>query len=162
MRRGTLRCAPVTPRNLSHVAIGVVDMDRSVAFYRDVAGLDVTFDGIEEFRGADGEVTLRRRGVYLRWSDDPHAAFVVLDQKFDPQPASVPKKVGEIGLHHLGFWVDDVEVIAARARAVGTEFFLGPADSDTSEYGEPPGSPMRMLLLRDPDGNVVQFDQRGM
>ena len=147
-------------RNLSHVAIGVRDMDRSVVFYRDVVGLDVTFDGVEEFRNADGEVTLRRRGVYLRWDDDPHAPFVVLDQPFDRERAGEPKRIGDLGFHHFGFWVDDAEVIAARARDVGAEFFLGPADSDTGEYGEPPGSPMRMLLLRDPDGNVVQFDQR--
>ena len=149
------------PRNLSHVAIGVRDMDRSVAFYRDVVGLDVTFDGVEEFRNADGEITLRRRGVYLRWDDDPHAPFVVLDQPFDRERSGEPKRIGDLGFHHLGFWVDDVDVVAARARAADVEFFLGPADSDTGEYGEPPGSPMRMLLLRDPDGNVVQFDQRG-
>jgi len=40
----------VAPRNLSHVAIGVRDMDTSVAFSRDVVGLDVTFDDTEEFR----------------------------------------------------------------------------------------------------------------
>ena len=31
----------MAPRNLSHVAIGVRDMDTSVAFYRDVVGLEV-------------------------------------------------------------------------------------------------------------------------
>jgi catechol 2,3-dioxygenase-like lactoylglutathione lyase family enzyme len=151
----------VQPRNLSHVAIGVRDMDRSIGFYRDVVGLDVTFDGVEEFRNADGEIISRRRGVYLRWDDDPYAPFVVLDQPFDRERTGAPKRIGELGLHHFGFWVDDVEPIAARARAADVDFFLGPADSDTSEYGEPPGSPMRMLLLHDPDGNVVQFDQRG-
>jgi catechol 2,3-dioxygenase-like lactoylglutathione lyase family enzyme len=150
----------VSPRNLSHVAIGAREMDRSVAFYRDVVGLEVTFDGVEEFRGADGEIMLRRRGVYLRWSHDPDAAFVVLDQPFDRERTGEVKRVGELGLHHVGFWVDDVDAVAERASHAGAPFFLGPADADSREYGEPAGAPMRMLLLHDPDGNVVQFDQR--
>ena len=48
-------------RNLSHAAIGVRDVDMSVAFSRDVAGLEVTFDDTEELRDADGAVVLRRR-----------------------------------------------------------------------------------------------------
>src|SRR5262245_13941226 len=140
MRARTLRSASVQPRNLSHVAIGVRDMDRSVAFYRDVVGLDVTFDGVEAFRTADGDIPLRRRGVYRRWDDGPHAAFVVLDQPIDRERSGEPKRIGELGFHHLGFWVDDGDEVAARARAADAEFFLGPADSDTGEYGEPPGS----------------------
>jgi len=153
----------VPTRNLSHVAIGVRDMDTSVAFYRDVVGLDVTFDDTEEFRDAAGDVMLRRRGVYLRWAserDGPDAAFLVLDQPYGRERRGAPTPMGELGVHHFGFWVDDVDAIADRARAAGAEFFLGPADADSKEYGEAPGRPMRMLLLRDPDGNVVQFDQR--
>jgi len=143
--------------------MGVRDMDTSVAFYRDVVGLDVTFDDTEEFRDAAGDVMLRRRGVYLRWAserDGPDAAFLVLDQPYGRERRGAPTPMGELGVHHFGFWVDDVDGIADRARAAGAEFFLGPADADSKEYGEAPGRPMRMLLLRDPDGNVVQFDQR--
>ena len=70
----------MTVHSVSHVAVGVRDMDRSLTFYRDLIGLDVRFDDIEEFRGAEAP-RVRRRGVYLRWSDDPHAPFIVLDQQ---------------------------------------------------------------------------------
>ena len=36
-------------RALSHVAIGVRDTDRALEFYRDVLGLAVTADRVEEF-----------------------------------------------------------------------------------------------------------------
>ena len=36
-------------RNVSHIAIGVRDMDRSLRFWTDVVGLHVTLDTIEEF-----------------------------------------------------------------------------------------------------------------
>ena len=153
----------MAPRNLSHVAIGVRDMDTSIAFYRDVVGLEVTFDDTEEFHDAAGAVMLRRRGVYLRWAserDDPDAAFLVLDQPYERERRGAPTPMGELGVHHFGFWVDDVDAVAERARTAGAEFFLGPAAADSKEYGEPAGKPMRMLLLHDPDGNVIQFDQR--
>ena len=34
----------MTVHSVSHVAVGVRDMDRSLAFYRDLIGLDVRYD----------------------------------------------------------------------------------------------------------------------
>jgi catechol 2,3-dioxygenase-like lactoylglutathione lyase family enzyme len=145
--------------NLSHVAVGVRDMDRSLRFYRDVIGLDVRFDGIEEF---GGEPPVRRRGVYLRWADDPHAPFLVLDEQLTEGRArdASPKQLYDVGVHHFGFWVDDVDGIAARAADADAAVVYGPSDVDTAMYAEPPGGTIRLLILRDPDGNVVQLDQR--
>jgi catechol 2,3-dioxygenase-like lactoylglutathione lyase family enzyme len=56
----------MTIHNVSHVAIGVRDMDRSLRFYRDIIGLEVRQDAIEEFGGVDGEPGVKRRGVYLK------------------------------------------------------------------------------------------------
>ena len=32
--------------------------------------------------------------------------------------------------------------------------------ADTATYGEPPGRLVRAMFVNDPDGNVIQFDQR--
>ena len=144
-------------RNLSHVAAGVRDMDRSLPFYRDVIGLAVHFDGIEDF---GGDPPTRRRGVYLRWSDDPHAPFVVLDQQLSTTSEGVTKDLYEVGIHHFGFWAEDLDAIAARAATAGAPVVYGPSDVDTALYAEPPGGTIRLLILRDPDGNIVQLDQR--
>jgi catechol 2,3-dioxygenase-like lactoylglutathione lyase family enzyme len=150
----------MTVRSVSHVAVGVRDMDRALGFYRDVIGLPVVFDDIEEFRSVDGQPGVKRRGVYLRWSDDPHAPFIVLDEQLTRDHDGVPKRLFETGIHHFGFWVDDVDAIADRARGAGIEFVYGPADADTVTYGEAAGGTIRFMLMRDPDGNVVQVDQR--
>jgi len=65
-------------RALSHVAVGVRDMDRSLAFYRDVVGLAVTSDRVEEFAQGAEQAPAQRRAVYLRWGDGPHSSYVVL------------------------------------------------------------------------------------
>jgi catechol 2,3-dioxygenase-like lactoylglutathione lyase family enzyme len=150
----------MTIHNVSHVAIGVRDMDRTLRFYCDVIGLEVRFDGIEEFRGTDGKPGVKRRGAYLRWSDDPHAPFLVLDERQDLEAPGGSKDLYDVGIHHFGFWVADVNAIVERARADGVEFVYGPSDSDTSTFGEPAGGTIRFVLMRDPEGNIVQLDQR--
>lgn len=147
-------------RGVSHIAIGVRDMDAALAFWRDVVGLEVRFDDTEEFAGLEAGVTTRRRGVYLRYGDDDHDSFIVLDQQLGRDPWGTPAELFQVGVHHVGLWADDVDAIAERARAAGFPPWVGPADGDSKDYGEPPGRTIRTMFVRDPDGNVVQFDQR--
>jgi len=53
-----------------------------------------------------------------------------------------------------------IDEIAERARISGAPIMSGPVTTDTLRYGEASGNPVRTLLVRDPDGNVIQFDQR--
>jgi catechol 2,3-dioxygenase-like lactoylglutathione lyase family enzyme len=145
-------------RNVSHVAIGVRDMDRSLPFWTDVVGLRVTLDAIEEFT-IGGEL-VRRRGVYLREREGPEEPFVVLDEQLARPKAGAPKPFGEIGVHHFGLWVDDLDAVAERARGAGVSIVTGPGEADTSAYGEPSGGRVRSMFVLDADGNIVQFDQR--
>lgn len=148
----------MTIYNVSHIAIGVRDMDRALPFWTEVVGLHVTLDTEEQF--TIGEHVVRRRGVYLREREGPHEPFVVLDQPLTHEPTGEPKPLFAVGVHHVGFWVSDVDAIAERARAAGLEILVGPGDADTTTYGEAPGGVVRSMFVRDPEGNVIQFDQR--
>jgi len=147
-------------RAVSHVAIGVRDMDRALGFYRDALGLRVKLDTVEEIPGFRGALARRRRAVYLGWSEGPHASFVVLDQPLSTDPEGQPLELFQTGIHHFSFWVDDIDALVARARAGGFELLFEPAVGDTLAYGEPPGGKVKSTFLRDPDGNYVQLDQR--
>jgi catechol 2,3-dioxygenase-like lactoylglutathione lyase family enzyme len=148
----------MTVINVSHLAIAVRDMERSLPFWTAVAGLKVTLDTIEEFSMPSGPV--RRRAVYLRDREGPNEPFVVLDQLLNQTPTGEPKAMFELGVHHVGFWTDDADQVAERARAAGAPIMSGPVTTDSLRYGEAAGKQVRTLLVRDPDGNVVQFDQR--
>jgi catechol 2,3-dioxygenase-like lactoylglutathione lyase family enzyme len=147
-------------RAISHVAVGVRDMECSLRFYRDAIGLRVKLDTIEELPGFGGAEARKRRAVYLGWSEGPHESFVVLDQPLDVEPVGEPARLFQTGLHHFAFWVDDIDAIVARVRAAGSEVLFEPAAGDTLAWGEPPGGVIRSTFLRDPDGNYVQLDQR--
>ncbi len=64
---------------ISHIAVGVSDMERSLDFYRDLLGMHVSLDTEEELPGFGGGEAQKRRAVYLRWREGPHETFIVLD-----------------------------------------------------------------------------------
>jgi catechol 2,3-dioxygenase-like lactoylglutathione lyase family enzyme len=147
-------------RAISHVAIGVRDMDRALRFYRDALGLRVKLDTTEEIPGFEGSEPRKRRAAYLGWSEGPHESFVVLDQPLNVPATGEPARLFQTGIHHFSFWVDDIAGIVARLRAAEMEVLFEPGVGDTIAYGEPPGGKVLSTFVRDPDGNYVQLDQR--
>jgi len=148
-------------RGTSHIAIGVSNMERALHFYRDLLGLRVTLDDPNENPGGQlskvsGQHT--RHGVYLRWEDGPDAAFIVLSEN---RPTSgEPLKLNQIGIHHFAFWVDDLEATFEKVKAAGVPIVLPPSTFDTVAYGEATGGKVMTTLFKDPDGTVIQLDQR--
>jgi catechol 2,3-dioxygenase-like lactoylglutathione lyase family enzyme len=141
---------------LGHVAVGVRDVDKSLGFYRDVLGLEVYLDRVEDL----ATVGRRRRAAYLRNQYEPYSTFIVLDQSLTEDPFGSATELWGIGVHHFAFWTSGVEDVVGRARSAGFEVVFGPHDSDSSAWAEPPGTVIRTALLKDPDGNIVQLDQR--
>ena len=148
----------------SHLAIGVTNMDLSLPFYVDVLGFSVTSDFIQEMT-ADQAVDLhkgrliRRRQVWLRQSDEPHALAIALDQMFEGNPADQRADIYDLGIHHVGLWVNDAARIVERARAGGYDVVL-PHTAPADAYGDKAGGRIASVFLRDPDGNLIQCDQR--
>ena len=150
-------------RGTSHIAIGVQNMERSLHFYRDLLGLRVTLDDPEENPGGmltkvTGAQRPSRHGVYLRWEDGPHATFIVLSQNRPTSGEAI--NLNQVGIHHFAFWVEDLEETYERVKADGVPIVLPPTAVGTVAYGEEPGGKVMTTLFKDPDGIVIQLDQR--
>jgi glyoxylase I family protein len=150
-------------RAVSHIAIGVSDMERSLHFYRDLLGLRVTLDTMERIGGSGPLFANSRKGerraVYMRFEDGPHASFIVLSQS-PGEPSGRPLKIDQVGLHHFSFWVDDLRERIEKLKSAGVRILLPPTEADTAAYGEAPGGKVLTALFEDPDGTIVQLDQR--
>jgi catechol 2,3-dioxygenase-like lactoylglutathione lyase family enzyme len=148
-------------KGLSHVAVGVSDMDRALVFYRDVIGLRVTLDTVEGGFGGGLVGANRRRAVYLRTEEGPHAFFIVLDQQLDRDPFGSPPRILQLGTHHFSFWVDNVQEMFERMETEGFRVIVRPTETDAAAYGEAVGSgKVLTAIVKDHDGNPVQIDQR--
>jgi catechol 2,3-dioxygenase-like lactoylglutathione lyase family enzyme len=146
------------PYGLSHINIGVTDMEASLRFYRDGLGLDMVIDQEENVE----RIGLRQRAVYLRWNDDLGGAFVVLDRQLGQEPFGTPPVLQQTGMNHFGFWVDDIAAILERMSDLGFDVPTPPSGDGYpgNWYGEANGSGRVLTtILSDPDGAFVQLDQ---
>ncbi len=154
-------------KSVSHIALGVTDIERALSFYRDVLGMAVDADYVQDLPpgGMDHELNkgrdIRRRQVWLRWGEaGPHAGALTIDQLFRPEPADRRGDIYDLGVHHFAFWVDDIDAVMERASAGGFRVIM-PHEAQTHYYGEKEAGTIRSVFLYDADGNVVQCDQRG-
>jgi len=123
----------VRPR-LTHIALRVRDLKRSVAFYEAFAGLVVCHERVDN-------------GVHVVWlaerAEDPAFVFVLI-----PMPHSEDERSA---VHHFGFTLEsraEVDAIAERARAAGV---LREAARDAGPIVG------YFCIVEDPDGNWVEF-----
>jgi len=136
------------PRADHHIAIRVSDIDRSIAFYRDVLGATpLTAPSI-------------RKGPVIDEVFEPGAqarmCFVGLEvgnielwQFLVPDSPIPPADQPRLGLMHFAVTVDSVDDVAARVVAAG-----GRLRFPVKNLG---GSDARMVYCEDPDGNVFEL-----
>ncbi|GIG91504.1 VOC family protein [Plantactinospora endophytica] len=141
----------------AHVGISVADLDRSVAFYRALTGLEPVVED-ETMRGA---AFARSQGL-LR-TELRYATFRLRNLGIDliqfRQPAGEPAEVAanRPGSMHLCFEVEDLPAVYDRMRAAGLDF-LGPAYTFTTEEVSPPDAAgTEVAYFNDPDGTNLEI-----
>lgn len=152
-------------QRISHVAIGVTDLERSLSFYRDLLGMEVIRDAINEPPADTGLYpaytgSTRRREVFLRFggNENLNNVFIALNQQHELE-GNQPLHMGQIGIHHFGFWTEDIDGLAKRLRDAGVTV-NSVTDTVGRGYGESPDQKMKAMFVQDPDGVIVQFDER--
>ena len=90
-----------------HIAMSVKDMEKAIAFYRDVVGMEKVFDrefaeGIARLIGVEGA---RVRVVHMKLNDSMLELF---DYAYPPGREPRPdRRQSDFGLIHIGFIVED-------------------------------------------------------
>ena len=149
-------------KGVSHIAICVADLDRSLHFYRDLLGLTVRMHTTQQMArrpGAESAEMYQRpresRTVANVWFDDPETTepFLVLTSHPGSPVDGQPIKLDQIGISHISFAVDDVRAYADELISRGVSL-AGTLNDFTDDQGV-----MRTFFVYDPDGILVQFDQ---
>ncbi len=118
-------------RGFHHSSFTVGDMDRSLAFYRDLLGLTVLAD---------------------MWPDADYPAQVIQYQTQAGEP--LPLATNRPGCAHVCFLVDDLPAVHARLRGQGVRFVSPPV---AITQGVNQGG--YAVYLRDPDGITIELLQ---
>ena len=108
-----------TKGRIRHVALSVEDPWETAEFYKDALGL-------QEVTELDGPLA---EGVFLT---DGVVNLAIL--KFKTDEASQGTGKDYVGIHHIGFWVDDVVEQGKIVRGTGAEWIMGdPTNPDGYE-----------------------------
>jgi catechol 2,3-dioxygenase-like lactoylglutathione lyase family enzyme len=142
---------------IHHTGYTVSDLDRSLAFYRDLLGMEVIAS--QEKQGGYlaaivGYPDAHVRMAHLRLPGSEHV--LELFQYLAPAGAA-PARIEpcDVGTAHLCFRVDDLLATHERLRQAGVDSFVSdPVPIDTGINAGGYG-----LYLRDPDGIVVEIFQ---
>ena len=141
---------------ISHIAVCVRDLDRSLAFYRDILGMTVTLDAVQDTRGGSRTQTYKhqrdtRRVAHLRW-DRSQEPYLVMTCHPGGQTDGNPIKLDQVGVSHFSFTVDDLPGLAEELLAKGVDI---PGGIDTFKNAQ---GALSSFYVLDPDGILVQFD----
>ena len=143
---------------MNHTGFVVSDMDRSLAFYRDLLGLveerNQVLEG-EFISSLVGYPEARLHLVYLGLGDMKHS--VELIQYLNPPgtPVELPER-HQVGAAHLGIIVDDLDSFYEELSARGVRFVGPPAARHDAVY------PLarKGCYAQDPDGNYLELLER--
>ena len=161
--RNQYRCEvnDMDAKGVSHIAICVKDMEKTLAFYRDILGMRVTHDQVQDTVQRFGERQAHlyqqsrksRRVVHLRYGDsgDTTPSLVMTTHPGDDVSGD-PIKLDHVGISHLAFTVSDPNALARDLQAKGVPL-AGSLESFQDAQGY-----IRNFYVYDPDGILLQFD----
>ena len=136
--------------NLDHAAISVADLDRSIAFYRDVLGLEVTRiiecppeRGLGRVVGMPG---CAARIAHL----ESGPVMLELFQYLKPEGKPIPPDhtQADHGLTHIGFSSTDVRADYERLKKLGVRTFGEPVEFRPGVW---------LFYFYGPDGEVCEL-----
>jgi catechol 2,3-dioxygenase-like lactoylglutathione lyase family enzyme len=141
-------------RGVHHVAISTPNLERIVAFYRDVVGAEVVYQGgwsrgspiIDRIVGLPNseakQAMLKLGNAYLEFFEYVSPPGDLKDPGYG---------ANDHGYTHFCLDVQDIDAEYERLTRGGMTFNCAPPNF--------PGSPIRATYGRDPDGNIVEIQE---
>jgi catechol 2,3-dioxygenase-like lactoylglutathione lyase family enzyme len=136
-----------------HTGVTVSNIDRSIAFYRDVLGFEVT-DKIdcrgEFFEQVTGVPTAEIIVAYVK---APGHTLELLQYTSPVDRVPSTARPCDPGALHLAFRVRNIEAVIAAVRRAGVR----PVNPLIPEVADGPAKGLKAVYTKDPDGIVIEF-----
>ena len=146
------------PQRIFHINIVVQDLDRTLAFYRDLLGFSVAFgeittDDPKLGTGLGYEGECKMRWALIRLGDDENAPVIDVEQWIEPKmTGQAYASCSNNGIGRIALGVDDIDKEYNDLKGKGVEFLSPPQTLDVQGFGD-----FKFCCFRDPDGIVLEF-----
>lgn len=144
-------------KNILHVGLTVTNMDKSIAFYRDVLGLNFKGEMLMEGKETDllfAKENCKVRIAYLNGSDDIMAPPIELLQFLDDSTIKDASSLNKTSISEVCFMVNDIDAAYKHLIDNGVECLSEPQEFDFRNYGF---SKSKAIYFKDPDGIILEL-----
>lgn len=135
-----------------HTGISTPDIERLIAFYRDVIGFELCYRMSVDTPAPSVDAMLEMEGVAVKMAMMRTGSSFIELLQFDA-PAGDPRgaqwKLADHGVNHICLMVDDIDTEYARLKAAGMRFSAPPMRNQSR--------PTCVCYGRDPDGNRIEL-----
>ena len=137
-------------KGIHHASFTVSNMERSVAFYRDILGMEVLWDSVDAGVKYKGEVSDKITGCP---GTEQHLVFMGIEGDFLELVEYTPggkalaeNKASDVGSAHVCFKTDDIQALYEKLLANNAVLHCSPQK----------GMSNRVMYFRDPDGIILE------
>lgn len=166
---GTAQAAPVpederVPLDLRRTTLVVGDMERSLAFYRDALGMQVTYDNwvlTPRDAASPEEAEIARRLVFLRANDDFVGVLGLLQYTRPLKPVvDLSGTAFNTGTTVLVFNLEHLDEAFTRAQSIaGVTVISEPELVTYPSYDGSSTISVKVSTVQDPDGFTIELNQ---
>jgi len=135
---------------IRHTGIVVSDMQASLRFYRDLLGMEVWADFMDDsqiVQDVTGVAGANLWMIKLKAADG--VSIELLQYLSHPQPVPPPRRACDVGCNHIALQVDDLDALHEKLVAEGIEFNVAPTVSAEGIA--------KVTYCRDPEGVLVEL-----
>ena len=136
-------------KNVRHTGIVVIDLETSLYFYRDLLGFQIVKQMEETGDYIDNISSLRNVKVTTIKMTSSSGQMIEL-LKYHSHPAEQKtREISEIGISHIAFTVDDLNIEYGRLKDKGIQFNSPPQLS--------PDGYAKVTFCRAPEGTLIEL-----
>ena len=152
------------PLDVRRTTLVVRDMEEALRFYRDAIGLRVVYDNMirtPRSAASDAEAERALRLVFLQANDD-YIGIIGMIEYTKPRKPEPESQVEAFGIGSTIFVVnaENLDETFARASQVpGVSVLSEPAETTYPSYDGSGTIPVRVSVLRDMNGYIVELNQ---
>jgi catechol 2,3-dioxygenase-like lactoylglutathione lyase family enzyme len=138
-----------------HTGITVSNLERSLAFWRDVLGFELSHTTHQKGESAQEITGVKGAEIKLAVLKAPGGHKIELLEYLAPadRKRANPRPC-DVGSVHVALLVEDLDAVLARIAASGWEAVGKPQTLNTG-----PNAGKRVVYVRDPDGTTIEFMQ---
>ena len=138
----------------NHTGITVSNLDRAVAFYRDVLGFTLRDRGPRDPAFIEQVVAVPGADVEIAYMTAPGHTLELIEYRGPAGRGAVRPRPSDTGATHVAFNVDAIEAVVTAVQAAGFTVLSEPLQVTAG-----PNAGAKVVYTQDPDGVTLEFIQ---